>query len=134
MAKQQKTQTKKNHPADIHTFKHIYFLYFKEIISHPNHYHSRNLDRFQKLKRLNMTKSSRTCNKSCQIYTGKISPENFAGFKAKKLETKGGFWSLIIAVLPWMILSSSLGVSILVWRDLAFQIQFTLVSDEHLHI
>lgn len=30
-------KTKPNkHPVDIHTFKHIYFLYFKEIVSHLN--------------------------------------------------------------------------------------------------
>lgn len=38
--KTQKLSNKKNkpnkHPADIYTFKHVHFLYFKEIISQPN--------------------------------------------------------------------------------------------------
>lgn len=37
----------------------------------------------------------------------KSDPKNFSGFKGKKLETKGGFGSLIIAALPWIILSNS---------------------------
>lgn len=56
----------------------------------------------------------------------KSDPKNFAGFKAKKLETKEGFGSLIIAVLLWIILNSSLGVSVLVWK--------IWISDRMIHI
>lgn len=56
----------------------------------------------------------------------KSDPKNFTGLKAKKLETKGGFGSLIIAVLLWIILNSSLGVSVLVWKS--------WISDRMIHI
>lgn len=51
-------------------------------------------------------------------FTQAKDPKNFSGFKAKKLETKGGFGSLHIAVKPWIIVSSSLGPTILVWREI----------------